>query len=144
MWGEIAHACFRNQVLLSKASHLFKLINDFLAFYFFGIQLNVIYRCSFQEWMNGIFGSLFFFYNCVFMDYMFVIGLLLCFCSSIFELIWDKLHVDIYLGFDISYLVLATLSILFGLFVWVIIILLSYNLYNLLIIRRRENKNTNS
>ena len=90
--------------------------------------------------MNGIFGSLFFFYNCVFMDYMFVIGLLLCFCSSIFELIWDKLHVDIYLGFDISYLVLATLSILFGLFVWVIIILLSYNLYNLLIIRRRKSK----
>jgi len=81
--------------------------------------------------MDGIFGSLFFFYNRVFMDYMFVIGLLLCFCSSIFELIWDKLPVDIYLGFDISYLVLATSLILFGLFVWVIIILLSYNLYNI-------------
>ena len=112
--GRNCSCMLQNQVQLSRASHLFKYVNDFQAFYFLGIQLNEIYCSAIQEWMNGIFGSLFFFYNSVFMDYMFVIGLLLSLCSSLFVLIWDKLPADIYLGFDSSYLVLATLLILFG------------------------------
>lgn len=102
------------QVQVSLATHLYYCSFNLQVVLFLGVQVYVIYSCSFLVWMYSIYGSLFFFHYCVFMVFTFVIGLIFYFSSILFVLLMVLLLVIIYLGFDSFYLVLAISLILFG------------------------------